>query len=68
MPKEVESLRRGKAWESAELLKGKNAKEYRWVYKKKESLEKVVWSMGLIGRHGVMSKSVLYSSSRGTWT
>jgi hypothetical protein len=44
MPKEVESLQRDKAWESTELLKGKNAKECRWVYKKKESSEKAVWS------------------------
>jgi hypothetical protein len=45
MPKEVESLQRGKAWESVELPKGKNAKGCRLVYKKKESLEKAVWSM-----------------------
>ena len=56
MPKEVESLRRGKAWESVELPKGKNAKWCKWVYKKKESLEKAVWSTGLVGRHDVMCK------------
>ena len=57
MPKEVESLWRGKAWESTKLLKGKDAKVCRWIYRKKESSEKAVWSTGLIGRHGVMSKS-----------
>ena len=56
MLKEVESLRIGKDWESAELPKGKNAKGCRWVYKKKKSSEKAVWLTGLIGRHGVMSK------------
>jgi hypothetical protein len=53
----VELLWRGKTWESAELPKGKKAKGCKWVYKKKKSLEKAVWSTRLIGRHGVMSKS-----------
>ena len=57
MPKEVKSLLSGKAWESTELPKGKNVKGCRWVYKKKESSEKAIWLTGLIGRHGVMSKS-----------
>jgi hypothetical protein len=55
--KEVELLRKGKDWELAELPKGKKAKGYKWVYRKKKSSEKAVWSMGLIGRHGIMSKS-----------
>jgi hypothetical protein len=40
MPKEVELLQKGKAWESVGLLKGKKAKWYRWVYRKKESSKK----------------------------
>ena len=57
MPKEVESLWSGKAWESTGLPKRKNVKGCKWVCKKKESSKKAVWSTELIERHGVMSKS-----------
>jgi hypothetical protein len=48
MPKEMELLQKGKAWESTELLKGNNAKECRWVCRKEESTKKVVWPRGLV--------------------
>jgi hypothetical protein len=56
MLKEMESLRKGKTWESAKLPKGKKAKGCRWVYKKKKSSKKAIWSTGLVGKHDVISK------------
>jgi hypothetical protein len=56
MPTEVELLHKGKAWESTELLRAKKAKGCRWVYKKKEPTEKVVWPRGLADKHDSLSK------------
>jgi hypothetical protein len=42
MSKEVELLQKDKAWESVGLLKRKNAKWCRWIYRKKESSKKAV--------------------------
>jgi hypothetical protein len=56
IPKEVELLHKGKAWESVGLLKRKRAKCCRWVYKKKESSEKARWPSGLVEKHGGLSK------------
>ncbi|XP_059436163.1 glutaredoxin-C9-like [Corylus avellana] len=51
MPTEVELLQNGKAWESIELLKANKAKWCRWVFRKKEPREKVVWPRGLTEKH-----------------
>jgi hypothetical protein len=56
MPKEVEPLHKGKTWESVELLKQKKTTRCKWVYKKKESLEKALLPTGLVEKHGVLSK------------
>lgn len=56
MPKEVESLQKGQTWESVELPKGKKATGCKWVYKKTELAEKVLWPTGLVEKRGVMSK------------
>jgi hypothetical protein len=53
---EVELLHEGKAWESTELLMAKKAKGCRWVYKKKEPTEKVVWPRELADKHDSLSK------------
>lgn len=65
MLKEIESLWRGKAWQSAELPKGKKVKGCRWVYRKKESSKKAVWSMRLVESMVLCLNQVLCSSSRG---
>jgi hypothetical protein len=56
MPKEVESLQKGKTWELVELPKRKKATGCKWVYKKKESPEKALRPRGLVEKHGVLSK------------
>ena len=53
---ELELLQKGKAWESTKLLKPKKAKGCRWIYRKKEPTEKVVWPRGLAEKHGSLSK------------
>lgn len=54
MPKEVESLQKGQTWESVELPKGKKATGCKWVYKKTELAEKVLWPTGLVEKRGVI--------------
>jgi hypothetical protein len=56
MPKEMELLQKGKAWESVGLLKGKKAKRCRWVDRKKESSEKAMRPRRLVEKHDVISK------------